>query len=467
MEFVGLIGIILALVLFLVLTYKGHSVFWTSLVCGAVVALFNWMGPVVAIEAYFSNIAMLVIEIGAIILGGVVLGKVFTDTGAAEAIANFLIKKLVLKKENQETQVKLTILALVILAGACTMGGIDGFVLTFAMFPICVVAAKMVDIPRRFIPAMLCVNCAFMAAPGAPQINNIMAISGMEAAGYTTTVVSGWLPGLVSTIIILLGSNITLCSMILRAKRKGETFDYGHMRPFEHEEGKKLPNAFVAFIPLIVVFFLYTILPLIIHVHVDILIALLCGIIVNLILMGGYISRKPERGGDDLSLMGAVGKALNNAAHQYPNAIMTIITPAGFAGVIMGSSTFVWIIGKLSGLNINFMVLTLISVAVIVALTSSPPVALMVAVPVVMGILGHTMGAAELADKAHGIMRVAAITATTFETLPFNGLIMVTIGLAASSHKESYRAQLYMTVIWTIIGALVCAGLIALFPGIA
>lgn len=466
MEILGLIGIILALVLFLVLTYKGHSVFWTSAVCAAVVVLFNWMDAATAIGSYFSNMAMLVTELGAILLGGVMLGKVFTDSGAAESLANALIKIFVRKDKASNTQVRLALLALLILAAACTMGGIDGFVLTFSLFPICVIVAKMVDIPRRFIPAMLCLNCAFMAAPGAPQIDNIMAIAGMGMAGYAVTSTAAWIPGLVSTVIICIGSFSTLSYMIIKAKNNGETFDYGAMRPFEHQD-RKLPNAIVALIPLVVVFFLYTVLPLLtqqkIHVHIGI--ALLCGIVVNMILMGHYIPRKSENG-EAISYFGALCKTLNGGAHQYPNAIMTIITPSGFAGVIMGSAAFGWLIGNLAGIQMNFLVLTLISIAVIVGLTSSPPVALMMGMPLIMGILSHSMAAADLTANAPGIMRVAAITATTFETLPFNGLIMVTIGLAASTHKKSYRAQMYMTVIWTLVGALVAAGLIALFPAL-
>jgi len=43
---VGLLGIVLALVLFLILTYKGFSPFWTAPVCAIVVAVFNLIGPV-------------------------------------------------------------------------------------------------------------------------------------------------------------------------------------------------------------------------------------------------------------------------------------------------------------------------------------------------------------------------------------------------------------------------------------
>ncbi len=95
MEFVGLIGILVALVLFLVLTYKGFSAYWTAPVCAAIVAATNLIAPVTAINAYLTGITDLVGSLFFIVFGGALLGKVFTDTGAAESIANTLIKAFV------------------------------------------------------------------------------------------------------------------------------------------------------------------------------------------------------------------------------------------------------------------------------------------------------------------------------------------------------------------------------------
>ena len=42
---IGLVGIVIALVLFLVLVYKGWSSYWVAPVCAIIVAVFNKMGP--------------------------------------------------------------------------------------------------------------------------------------------------------------------------------------------------------------------------------------------------------------------------------------------------------------------------------------------------------------------------------------------------------------------------------------
>ena len=129
-------------------------------------------------------------------------------------------------------------------------GGIDGYVLVFTLFPISLVFAKVCDIPRRFVPALLCLNCAFIFAPGSPQVYNIMAVAGMKSqipnyvekgafgiVGQLESVsaTSGVIPGIVATIIVAVLSCITLIKMINKAKDNGEHFDFGSSYSREDE----------------------------------------------------------------------------------------------------------------------------------------------------------------------------------------------------------------------------------------
>jgi H+/gluconate symporter-like permease len=314
----------------------------------------------------------------------------------------------------------------------------------------------MVDIPRRFLPGMICLNCAFMAAPGAPQINNIMAQSALATVNYHVPAYAGLIPGIVSTIIIAAGGYFTLSHMIIKAKRNGEHFDYGNMQRITTDPDKKLPNFVLSLIPLIAVFVCFTIIGL------NIFFALLIGIVVNLILLGRHLPLKDNKG-LPISFLKSMVSTLNFGANSFPNALLTVITPAGLATVITATAAFGMVVGALSGIHIHYIFLTLIVVCIIVGITSSPPAALMVAIPLVVGIISAQGGTV----NANGIARVAAIAATTFETLPFNGLIVLTIGMAGTSHKESYKPQFLMTVAWTLAGALVAAILIALFPNLA
>ncbi len=173
MEVLGLIGILAALVLFIFLVYKNCVSYWAVMICVAIVALTNRLNPLEALTVTFTGgLTDLFLQMFSIVFGGAILGKLFTDVGAANSIAAALIKQF-LPEENTKNKVFLAVLVLFIFNGLCTMGGIDGYVGIFTMFPIYMLVCKKCDIPRRFLPGMMFLNCMFMAAPGAPQIHNV------------------------------------------------------------------------------------------------------------------------------------------------------------------------------------------------------------------------------------------------------------------------------------------------------
>ncbi len=58
-------------------------------------------------------------------------------------------------------------------------------------------------------------------------------------------------------------------------------------------------------------------------------------------------------------------------------------------------------------------------------------------------------------------MRLPAVRA------PINGLIILTIGLAGTTHKESYKPMFIMSVAFTLLGTVAAGILLMLFPGLA
>ena len=92
----------------------------------------------------------------------------------------------------------------------------------------------------------------------------------------------------------------------------------------------------------------------------------------------------------------------------------------------------------------------------------------MIALPVVMNVmLGQGMSPDQVLNTAPAIMRVGAIAATTFETLPINGLIILTLRMIGCTHKEAYKPMFIQSVIFTLIGAVVATVLLVIFPGLA
>lgn len=482
MEILGLFGIIAALVLFLVLVYKGCAPYWVVVISTVIVALTNGLGIVEAVTSnMLGGMVDVIMSLFSVVFLGAIFGKVYTDTGAAASIANTLLKAFVIKRDGKK-RIAAAMVVLMIVAGLCTLGGIDGYVLTFTLFPICMVFAEVCDIPRRFIPGMFCLNCAFMTAPGAPQIYNIMANAAMksqidsfaEQGAYgiveqlaSVSSTSALVPGIITSLFIAVCGCATLIRMINKAKDNGEHFDRGQIAPFTGStEDQQGPHFVIAILPLLLVFVLYSI------VRLDVFLALCCGIILGLLLMFKYLPKVDARG-NTLSLIGSVVSTLNIGSNSYPNALITVVTPAGLAAVITSTAAFGMVIGMLSGLLIPPTVLLIIIVCIVVALTSSPPAALMVAIPMFVGVIGGPLlgqaanaAAVILPLSPHAIFRISVVAASTFETLPFNGLIILGLNLAQCSHKEAYKPMFYMTVLYTFLGTILCT-LLCMIPGLA
>jgi len=154
---------------------------------------------------------------------------------------------------------------------------------------------------------------------------------------------------------------------------------------------------------------------------------------------------------------------LNNSSQPFAGALITLVTPAGLAAVVASTAAFGMLIGIMSGMQINPVWFTVLFVCVAVTLTSSPPAALGLALPVIAKLF--IWNAAPAVDPG-AVARVAALASTTFETLPFNGMILLSISIARSTHKQSYLPMFLQTVVYTFIGTIVAAALLVAFPGL-
>ena len=450
----GLLGIIIGIVLFFVLAYKGWSTLWVAPVCAIIVALFNQLDPLQAVtQIYVTGMTEVFLQLFSLIFMGVVFGKVYAETGAAASIATTLSNKFVVHREG-DGQVKAAVLILIITFGLFTMGGIDGFVQIFTLFPIVMIIAENSDIPRKYVPALLCLGAPFMAAPGAPQHNNIMTVAALGMKGIETSPVAGVIPGIVAVLIIVTLSYFTLVKIILKAKANGEHFDKDGIH-IHSGEGNELPKFWVALIPLLVVFVLFVV------TH-EVFIAVGVGIILTILLMFKYMT-KIDMFGNEITIGKTIVNAINNGSREYPYAIISVVTPAGFAAVVTATAAFGMIVGMFFGLPFNIFIVAIIVVSVVVAVTSSPPAAIFVAIPIILEMIGIR----GMIPNVPGITRVVALAATTFETLPANGFVLLILGMSKISHKEGYLPVFLVTVAYTLVGTIVAALLFIFFPGLA
>lgn len=481
MEIIGLIGIVISLVLFMVLVYKGWHSYWTAMICAVIVALTNGVfwnnekGFLGGLEVFANTFAQGMIDLFAtmfwVVILGAILGKLYEDSGMAYSIFKFLnifVDKAA--KVSDKRAVRTAYLWLFIMGGLLTLGGIDPYVALFIMVPICALICQKLDIPRRLIPGMTCLFTCFIICPGAPSIYNIMGVAGtMTVTGEVVahgnmaglvTATSGLIAGIIGVLIIGAAAHFYMVSATMKAKANGEHFEWGTMRPVEMND-RPHPHVIVSLLPLIAVFVLYAL----VGTHISF--ALAVGIILT-IVFGVKFLPTTDRFNVNISL--SRGKALlqsmNTGAASGPNALLTVIVPAALAAVITATPAFGMVVGMLSNLHIPPVVLAAVIVMILVAITSSPPAALMIALPMVMGMLmGQTHGTLEGVNVA-GIMRVAILAAATFETLPFNGMVILNMDLAHTTHKEAYKPVGMISVLFTLVAAIVGVALYLIIPGL-
>ncbi len=473
METIGLIGIIISLVLFMVLVYKGWHSYWTAMICAVIVALTNglfWAEGTSFGDAFpFAGIfAQGMIDLFAtmfwVVMLGAILGKLYEDSGMAASIFRFM-NRFIDKSGTGKKALHVAYLWLFIMGGLLSLGGIDPYVQLFIMVPICALICQKLDIPRRLIPGMTCLFTCFIVCPGAPNIYNIMGAAGVNSVvgpmgrfDLLVNSTSGLIAGIVGVLVIGIAAHFFMVRFTLKAKANGEHFDWGTMRPVEMDN-RKCPNIIFSLIPLVAVFVLYAILKL----HISI--ALAAGIVLTIIFGLPYLPTT-DRFNVNISL--SRGKALlqsmNSGAASGPNALLTVIVPAALAAVITATPAFGMVVGKLAGLHIPGVILCAVVVMILVAITSSPPAALMIALPMIVGIsAGQTQGSFA-GVNVHALMRIAILAAATFETLPFNGMVILNMDLAHTTHKEGYKPVGMISVVFTLIAAIVGVALYMIVP---
>lgn len=452
----GIIGIIIGFLIILYFTFKNVSTLILAPIAAVVVAIFNQLNPVEAFNStYVGGVINIIGMLLPMLLLGTILGKVYTQTGAAVSLADGFIRAFV-NPAKGENKVRVAVAVIIIVSVLLCLGGVDAFIVLYTTFPIIVRMWEKLSMPRKYIPGILMCSTAAAVCPGAPVTQNIVP---MTILGTSST--AGLVPGIIATAIIGIGTWFTISSLCIKDMRKGIGFEYGEMPPVpEFNENEKKPNFFVALIPIIVVFVLFGILKL------NVSVALTAGIIVALILMGNCIKYDALPAGSTKRAM--ILATVNEGAYTSSNAIMSVSVIGGFAAVVAATTAFQTMAGSLTNMPIHPMLIVVIAVVVLVALTSSPPAGMSIIVPVLAGALlagGTAATAGMIAPEM--IHRVATIASVTFETLPFNGMIIIVLSMTKITHKEGYFPMFLCSVIYPLIAAFVAALLFMVCPGLA
>lgn len=250
MEVIGVIGIIVALVIFVIASMKGWNVLITSLIAAAIIILTNGMDLATAMvgseKSYVTGMAGFVQKNLLIFMGGAIIGEFMDKSGAAKSIAN-AVMGVAGKKGSY-----FILLGIALVGAILTYAGVSMFVAMFALIPLARPMFKEANIPwHLFCAAWSLGACSFTMAmiPGVPAVAWINAANGCGVSLTAAPVL-----GIVGSIIAIAVSCIYIKFALKRAEAKGET--YAQTAGVEEEaavveDDRKLPNLGLSLLPLI------------------------------------------------------------------------------------------------------------------------------------------------------------------------------------------------------------------------
>ncbi|TXJ30134.1 GntP family permease [Brachyspira aalborgi] len=405
-----MLGILLGLICLAFLTYKGMSILWVAPVSALVVAAFGGMNLLDAFTGDFMKaFGGYATSWFPMFMLGAIFGKVMEVTGAAESIAHFLAKKIGYKR---------AIIAVVVICGVLTYGGVSLFVVVFVMYPMGLALFREANLPRKMLPGSIALGAfafTMTAFPGTPQLTNVI-----PATYFGTGPMSAPVIGIICGILMFILGILWLQYRTKKLQTAGEVFDEPEGETTAGVSNPEdLPKWYLAIIPPLLIIILFN------AVKLNIVVALLVGVLAGIII---FIRR--------LKTFGNVIKTLNDGASGSMLAILNTAAGVGFGGVIKAVPGFEQLKTLVTGIDASPLISEAIAINVLAGATGSSSGG----VSIVLEALGPQF--IELA-KQSGIAlevfsRVASISAGGLDTLPQCGAVLTVLAVTKLTHKDSY-----------------------------
>lgn len=420
----SLTGLLLGLCLLIWLTMRGLNLFILAPLCALFVAVTNgipfWQasGNTDFIHAYMNGFSGFVAAWFLMFLLGSLFGKLMEHSGAADAVALWIVQKL-----GRAHAVAAVVLACAVL----TYGGVSVFVVAFSAYPMAVSLFKDANLPRRFIPAALGLGSVTftMTSAGSPEIQNWIPIQYLHTSPY-----AGWEVSIVVAIFMAAFGYAWLSKMIRKAVAQGEVFIGRDSDP--QLTDRKLPHPLMGLIPLLVVLGLSNWLHHSLQ-QAALIVALSGGVLALYVLNRRFIQ--------------SLDKAINEGVLGSLLAIGNTAAVVGFGAVAKLTPAFTDIVQTMTHLPGPELLGAAVAVSAIAGLTGSASGGQAIALPELAPVyLDRGVDAEEL-------HRVVAISSGALDSLPHNGYVVTTIrAICGESHQQAYWPVAAVTVVVPALG---------------
>jgi H+/gluconate symporter-like permease len=457
--------VLLALALLMFVAYRGFSVIMFAPVCALLAVLFT--DPALVLPM-FSGVFMdkmvgFIKSYLPVFLLGAVFGKVIELSGFARSIVLAVIKLVGRER---------SMLSIVLVCALLTYGGVSLFVVVFAVYPFAAEMFRQGGIPKRLIPGTIALGAftfTMDALPGSPQIQNIIPTTFFK----TDTWAAPWM-GVIGSVFILVAGLAYLEWRRRQAAAAGEGYGTKLVNEPEPFTEEKLPNAWLAVSPLVIVGVMNIVLtkliprfygdthtaqlpgmakPLTTQVSSVVAIwavegALLLGILTVVVLAFRPIKERFAEG-SKTAIAGAL-LAATNTASEY-----------GFGGVIAALPGFLVIAEGLKAIP-GVLVNEAITVTALAGITGSASGGMSIALATMAD--SFVAGAQSAGIPLEVLHRIAAMASGGMDTLPHNGAVITLLAVTGLTHKDSYRDIFAITLVksaavFVVIGVYYLTGL--------
>ncbi len=388
-----------------------------------------------------------------VFLLGAVFGKLIELSGFSKSIVGAAIRLFGPQR---------AMLSIVLVSGLLTYGGVSLFVVVFAVYPFAAEMFRQSNIPKRLIPATLAVggfSFTMDALPGTPQIQNIIPTTFFGTDTWAAPVL-----GVLGSVFVL-GVGMAYLEWRRRvAVQKGE--GYGNAATLVNEPapftGSTLANAWVAVLPLVLVFVSNKLLTLGIplwygteHSFVPAVLgkaapvvqevpkiaaiwavegALLVGIIsVMLLAWRPVVTQFAD--GTKTAISGALLAAMNTAS-EY-----------GFGAVIAALPGFMLVADALGSIN-DPLLHEAVTVTGLAGVTGSASGGMSIALAAMADTFIANAQAAGIPMEV--LHRVASMASGGMDSLPHNGAVITLLMVTGLTHRQAYKDIFAVTIIKTV-----------------
>ncbi len=403
------------------------------------------------------------------LLGGL-FGKLMDDSGSITSIARYLTERLGTRR---------AMLSVVLASAVVTYGGVSVFVAFFVLVPMAEAMFRAADIPRRLMPATICLGAftfTMSALPGSPSINNAIP---MPYFGTTPFAAPGL--GIIASLITMAFGMWWLGRAGAAARRAGEGYGGGSVAaPAVDETMRERATAAGDFDPAEILHgrhaddepsFILAILPLVVVMATNFLMSLVVlprldfsflsekawgGITIGAVAGVWSVAVALAAGTLAVVLINwrrlpALRESMDAGANSAVLPLLTVGSVVGFGAVVAAMPAFATVRDAVLSIRGGPMVSLTVAMNVLAGLTGSASGGMTIALDA-LGATYLRLAVDHGIDPAH-LHRVATISSGTLDALPHNGTVLTVLQVSGLSHRESYFDMVMTVIVSTLISS--------------